>query len=95
MRAFHDIGLRFEKRLRRTDSGREALDVAQPRVDLDLAARPRVGEPDPALDDVEEGRFENEKWIPMRNLNGDERLNIVPLHEIACVRVTIQKFKPN
>jgi hypothetical protein len=47
------------------------------------------------LDDVEEGRFENEKWIPMRNLNGDERLNIVPLHEIACVRVTIQKFKLN
>ncbi len=47
------------------------------------------------IDDVEEGRFENEKWIPMRNLNGDERLNIVPLHEIACVKVTIQKFKQN
>lgn len=47
------------------------------------------------IDDVEEGRFENEKWIPMRNLNGDERLNVVPLHEIACVKVTIQKFRLN
>jgi len=47
------------------------------------------------IDDVEEGRFENEKWIPMRNLNGDERLNFVPIHEIGCVKVTIQKFKQN
>jgi len=47
------------------------------------------------IDDVEEGRFEQEKWIPMRNLNGDERLNFVPLHEIGCAKITIQKFKLN
>jgi Domain of unknown function (DUF5597)/Beta-galactosidase len=47
------------------------------------------------IDDVEEGRFENDKWIPMRNLNGDERLNFVPLHEIGCAKIRIQKFKLN
>jgi hypothetical protein len=47
------------------------------------------------IDDVEEGRFENEKWVPMRNLNGDERLNFVPIHEIGCAKIRIQKFNLN
>lgn len=47
------------------------------------------------IDSVEEGRFENDKWIPMRNLNGDERLNFVPLFEIGCAKIRIQKFKLN
>ena len=44
------------------------------------------------IDNVEEGRFENDNWIPMRNLNGDERLNFVPLFEIGCAKIRIQKF---
>lgn len=47
------------------------------------------------IDDVEEGRFENDKWIPMRNLNGDERLNFVPLFEVGCAKIRIQKFAAN
>jgi hypothetical protein len=47
------------------------------------------------IDNVEEGRFENDKWIPMRNLNGDERLNFVPLFKIGCAKIRIQKFKLN
>jgi hypothetical protein len=44
------------------------------------------------IDDVEEGRFANGKWVPMRNLNGDERLNFVPLDRVGCAKITIQKF---
>jgi hypothetical protein len=44
------------------------------------------------IDDVEEGRFENENWIPMRNLNGDERLHFLPIFEIGCAKVRIRKF---
>lgn len=44
------------------------------------------------IDDVEEGRFENDAWVPMRNLNGDERLTFVPLFEVGCAKVTILKI---
>jgi hypothetical protein len=44
------------------------------------------------IDIVEEGAFKNNEWISARNLNGDERLNFLPLRKISCARVSILRF---
>lgn len=44
------------------------------------------------IDSVHEGSFENEEWRAVRELNGDERLQFVPLHKISCAKVRILKF---
>ncbi len=45
------------------------------------------------IDRVQEGWFNNGEWITGRELNGDERLQFVPLHEIACAKIRILPFK--
>jgi hypothetical protein len=44
------------------------------------------------IDEVEEGRFEANRWVPMRDLNGDERFNFVPVDHIGCCKIRILKF---
>lgn len=43
------------------------------------------------IDSMVEGRFKSDKWIPGRNLNGDERLNPLPLNELSAVRINLLK----
>ncbi len=41
------------------------------------------------VDDVWEGTFVDGTWVPGRNLNGDERLEIVPMDELGLARVRL------
>ncbi|WP_103062557.1 DUF5597 domain-containing protein [Actinomyces qiguomingii] len=41
------------------------------------------------IDDAVEGRYEAGEWVSGRNLNGDERLNLLPLDRLAAVRVRV------
>ncbi|WP_212742891.1 DUF5597 domain-containing protein [Sphingomonas sp. 2SG] len=41
------------------------------------------------LERVEEGHYDNGRWISGRVLNGDERLRIVPSDDLGMVRVTL------
>lgn len=43
------------------------------------------------VDSVEAGHFESETWVVDKVLNGDERMNFLPLDEFACARVEILK----
>jgi hypothetical protein len=44
------------------------------------------------IDRIEEGHFVANSWVSGRELNGDERLQFVPLHQIGCAKITILKF---
>lgn len=44
------------------------------------------------IDKIEEGTFVSNAWKKARELNGDERLQFVPLYEIGCAKITILKF---
>ena len=41
------------------------------------------------IDDAVEGRYEAGAWVSGRNLNGDERLNLLPLDRLAAVRIRV------
>lgn len=41
------------------------------------------------IDDAVEGRYEAGAWVSGRNLNGDERLNLLPLDRPAAVRIRV------
>ena len=41
------------------------------------------------IDDAVEGRYEAGAWVSGRNLNGDERLNLLPLDRFAAVRIRV------
>ncbi|WP_172119224.1 DUF5597 domain-containing protein [Actinomyces faecalis] len=41
------------------------------------------------IDDAVEGCYRDGVWQPGRNLNGDERLNLLPLDRLAMVRITV------
>lgn len=41
------------------------------------------------IDDAVEGRYEAGVWVSGRNLNGDERLNLLPLDRPAAVRIRV------
>ena len=41
------------------------------------------------LDHAEEGRFENGRWVAGRVLNGDERLQLVPVDDVGAVRIRL------
>lgn len=41
------------------------------------------------VDDAVEGRYVDGAWVPGRNLNGDERLNLVPVDSLAAVRIRL------
>lgn len=41
------------------------------------------------IDYVQEGKFTSNTWVKGRTLNGDERLNQVPLFEIGCARIRV------
>ncbi|MCL3777440.1 MULTISPECIES: DUF5597 domain-containing protein [unclassified Actinomyces] len=41
------------------------------------------------IDDAWEGRYEDGQWVPGRNLNGDERLNLLPPDSLGAVRVRV------
>lgn len=41
------------------------------------------------IDDAVEGRYEAGEWVSGRNLNGDERLNLLPLDRLAAMRVRV------
>jgi hypothetical protein len=45
------------------------------------------------VDRVQEGRFVNQEWVPARELNGDERLAWVPMHEIGACKVRLLAYK--
>jgi hypothetical protein len=45
------------------------------------------------IDSVERGHFENETWVVDRVLNGDERMNFLPLEDFSWSRVEILKFR--
>ncbi len=45
------------------------------------------------IDKLEEGSFVSNKWIAGRELNGDERLQFVPLHDLGCAKIKILKFE--
>jgi len=47
------------------------------------------------IDNVEEGYFSENVWVPRRNLNGDERLNFLPLNTIGCAKVRVLVFEQN
>lgn len=44
------------------------------------------------IDSVVEGRFEAGEWMPARALNGDERLNLLPLDGIGVVRIRLLRL---
>ena len=41
------------------------------------------------IDDAVEGRYKAGAWVSGRNLNGDERLNLLPLDRPAAVRIRV------
>ena len=41
------------------------------------------------IDSVEEGRFEAGRWLSGRALNGDERLFLLPAHDLGVVRIRL------
>ncbi len=41
------------------------------------------------IDDAWEGRYEDGQWVPGRNLNGDERLNLLPPDSLGAVRIRV------
>lgn len=41
------------------------------------------------IDDVEEGCYVDGRWVSGRNLNGDERLALVPLDRIAAAKIRV------
>ena len=43
------------------------------------------------LDVVEEGRFVAGRWVPGRRLNGDERLELLPMNMIGVLRIQLLK----
>lgn len=45
------------------------------------------------IDSVEEGRFVDGRWVRGRSLNGDERLEILPLDDIGTTRIRILEPK--
>ncbi len=47
---------------------------------------------DVEIDRIEEGHFVSNSWVSGRELNGDERLEFVPLHQIGCAKIRILKF---
>jgi hypothetical protein len=54
-------------------------------VDVKFTAAGRPAE----MDSVEEGVFENGRWIPGRTLNGDERYFLFPVDALRTVRVRL------
>lgn len=41
------------------------------------------------IDDAWEGCYVAGRWVPGRNLNGDERLNLLPIDQLAAVRIRV------
>lgn len=41
------------------------------------------------IDDAWEGSYVEGQWVPGRNLNGDERLNLLPLDRLSAVRIRV------
>lgn len=57
--------------------------------DLDVSFRRKADGDEVELARVEEGRYADGRWIPGRVLNGDERLQVVPLDEFGMVRIQL------
>jgi hypothetical protein len=41
------------------------------------------------LDSVQEGVFQDGRWVPGRTLNGDERFSLFPADSLRIVRVKL------
>jgi hypothetical protein len=68
--------------------GDETFLVVGQGLTIDFAAPEGVVE----IDYVEEGRFDADGWRPGRVLNGDERLNLVPLDDLGAVRIRLLRL---
>lgn len=67
------------------DEGDGSFLVVGKGFNVDFAKGAQLAE----FDRVEEGRFEENVWKPGRTINGDERLNIIPMDHISMVRVRL------
>ncbi len=71
------------------DEGNDSFLLVGKGFTADFAVGARLAE----VDRVEEGQFVNSVWRRGRVLNGDERLNILPLDRIGMVRIRLLRPK--
>ena len=57
-------------------------------VTLDFFAGDAIVE----IDSVVEGRFIDGEWMPGRVLNGDERLQLLPVESVGAVRIRLLRL---